>query len=97
MTRSLGRNLIAFTALAVFMAVAKCLRPFSKGYWLREDRMNRIARSAAAFAALGFVLWFLFTRLHIVVVVPMPWWGLLITAVLAFLALDWLISKILRG
>lgn len=56
--------------------------------------MSRAARSLIALAALGLVLWLIWTRLHIVLWVPLPWWGLLIMGLLIFLALDYLIAKI---
>ncbi len=56
--------------------------------------MARTIRSLVALAALAITLWLIWSRLHIVIWVPMPWWGLLLTGLLIFLALDYLISKL---
>jgi hypothetical protein len=57
--------------------------------------MSRNARSLVAAGVLALVLWLIWSRLHIVIWVPMPWWGLLLLAVLLFLAVDYLIARIL--
>jgi hypothetical protein len=57
--------------------------------------MARTGRSLIAFAVLALVLWLIWSRLHIVIWVPLPWWGLLLMGVLLFLALDYLIARIL--
>ncbi len=45
----------------------------------------------------GAVLWFVLSRLRIVVFVPVPWWGLalfiLSAVVVLYLALDHLVNK----
>jgi hypothetical protein len=56
--------------------------------------MSRAGRTLIAVVALGIVLWLIWSRLQIVIWVPLPWWGLLIGALLLFLALDYLIAKI---
>jgi hypothetical protein len=56
--------------------------------------MSRTGRSLIALGVLALVLWLIWSRLHIVIWVPMPWWGLLIVGVLLFLALDYLIARI---
>jgi hypothetical protein len=56
--------------------------------------MSRTGRSLIALGVLALVLWLIWSRLHIVIWVPMPWWGLLILGVLLFLALDYLIARI---
>jgi hypothetical protein len=56
--------------------------------------MSRTGRSLIALVALGLVLWLIWSRLHIVIWVPLPWWGLLIAGLLLFLALDYLITRI---
>jgi hypothetical protein len=56
--------------------------------------MSRTGRSLIALGVLALVLWLIWSRLHIVIWVPMPWWGLLIMGVLLFLALDYLIARI---
>jgi hypothetical protein len=56
--------------------------------------MSRMGRSLIALLALGLVLWLIWSRLHIVIWVPLPWWGLLLAGLLLFLALDYLITRI---
>lgn len=56
--------------------------------------MSRTGRTVIAVAALGIVLWLIWSRLQIVIWVPLPWWGLLIMGLLLFLALDYLLGKI---
>lgn len=56
--------------------------------------MSRAGRTLIAVAALAIVLWLIWSRLQIVIWVPLPWWGLLIAGLLLFLALDYLITKI---
>jgi hypothetical protein len=56
--------------------------------------MSRTGRTLIAVVALGLVLWLIWSRLQIVIWVPMPWWGLLIAGLLLFLGLDYLIAKI---
>lgn len=56
--------------------------------------MSRTARTAISVGVLALVLWLIWSRLHIVIWVPMPWWGLLIMGLLLFLALDYLVARI---
>lgn len=56
--------------------------------------MSRTGRTIIAVAALAITLWLIWSRLRIVVFVPMPWWGLLLMGLLIFLALDYLIARI---
>jgi len=56
--------------------------------------MTRTARTALSLAILALVLWLIWSRINIVIWVPLPWWGLLIMALLVFLALDYLIARI---
>ena len=56
--------------------------------------MSRAGRSLLSVGILGLVLWMIWSRLRIVIWVPLPWWGLLIMGLLLFLALDFLISRI---
>jgi membrane-associated phospholipid phosphatase len=56
--------------------------------------MSRSGRTLIAAAALVIALWLIWSRLNIVIWVPMPWWGLLIMGLLLFLALDYLIARI---
>lgn len=59
--------------------------------------MSRTARTALSLAVLALVLWLIWSRLQIVIWVPLPWWGLLLMGLLIFLALDYLLAKILAG
>ncbi len=56
--------------------------------------MSRAGRSLLSVGILALVLWMIWSRLHIVIWVPLPWWGLLLMGLLLFLALDFLISRI---
>lgn len=56
--------------------------------------MGRTARSLATALALVLAFWLIWSRLHFVVLVQMPWWGLLLLGVVLFLTLDYLISRI---
>jgi hypothetical protein len=47
-------------------------------------------------AALLIVLWLIWQRLHIVIFIPVPWWGFLIMAILLFLAVDYVLDRLLR-
>lgn len=57
---------------------------------------NRRARSLASVLALVIVGWLILSRLRFVVVVPLPWWGLLLVAVGLFLLVNYVLSKIIR-
>lgn len=56
--------------------------------------MRRAYSSMLTLTVLVLVLWLIWVRLHIVVWVTMPWWGLLLGALLLFLALDYLVHRI---
>lgn len=56
--------------------------------------MSRTARTALSVGVLALVLWLIWSRLHIVIWVPLPWWGLLLMGLLLFLALDYLVGRI---
>ena len=59
-----------------------------------KDRVSSLLLAIAA----AIVLWYVLTRLRIVVFVPMPWWGLallILGAILVlYLALDHLFNRI---
>jgi hypothetical protein len=57
--------------------------------------MSRRGRTLLSLGVLALVLWLIWSRLHIVIWVPMPWWGLLLAGLLLFLALDYLLGRIL--
>jgi hypothetical protein len=50
----------------------------------------------AALLAILLVLWFVWSRLHIVIWIPLPWWGALIGVVLLFLVIQHLIATLLK-
>lgn len=56
--------------------------------------MTRPTRSLITLLALALVFWLIWSRLHIVIWVPMPWWGLLLLALGLFLAFDFLLARI---
>jgi apolipoprotein N-acyltransferase len=58
--------------------------------------MNPSARSLVTFLIVAFVFWLIWSRLHVVVLVQIPWWGLLILGLVLFLVLDWVVAKVLR-
>ena len=43
----------------------------------------------------GYVLYRIFERMIFVVWVQVPWWGLIILAVLLFFAIDYLVNRII--
>jgi hypothetical protein len=57
---------------------------------------RRRLRSFASVAAILIVLWLIWSRLHIVLWVQIPWWGLLIVGVVLFLAVEYVIERITR-
>ncbi len=56
--------------------------------------MSRAGRTLIAVVALVLAFWLIWSRLHIVIWVPLPWWGLLVMGLLLFLALDYLLTKL---
>ncbi len=58
--------------------------------------MSRSARSLISFAIMALVFWLIWSRLHFVVLVNMPWWGLLVLGLVLFLALDWLVARVIK-
>jgi hypothetical protein len=58
--------------------------------------MRRPGSSLISVAALLIVLWLIWQRLHILIVIPVPWWGFLIMAILLFLAVDYILDRLLR-
>lgn len=54
----------------------------------------RNAGSLAAAAALLLVLWLIWSRLHIVLYVAVPWWGLLLGGLVLFLVLQHLFARL---
>ena len=56
----------------------------------------RNAGALAALLAVLLIFWFVWSRLHIVIWIPVPWWGALIGVVLLFFVLQHLIATLLR-
>ncbi len=56
--------------------------------------MRQRARKLATALAVLITLWLLWDRLHIVIWVQMPWWGLLIVAVVIFLLIDYIFDQV---
>ncbi len=56
--------------------------------------MRQRARRLATALAVLITLWLIWDRLHIVIWVQMPWWGLLILAVVIFLAIDYIFDQV---
>ena len=56
--------------------------------------MRQRARKLATPLAVLITLWLIWDRLHIVIWVQMPWWGLLILAVVIFLAIDYIFDQV---
>lgn len=57
--------------------------------------MSRQVRSVATVAALIATLWIIVSRLRIVFWVHLPWWGFLLMALLLFLAIDYVLGRVL--
>ena len=58
--------------------------------------MQQRASSLISTLVLLFVLWLIWTRLHIVFLVVMPWWGFLIMAIILFLTTDHFLHRALH-
>ena len=58
--------------------------------------MRKRTSSLISTLVLLLVLWLIWTRLHIVFLVVMPWWGFLLMAIILFLTIDHLIHRALR-
>ena len=56
--------------------------------------MRQRARKLATALAVLITLWLIWDRLHIVIWVQMPWWGLLILAMVIFLAIDYIFDQV---
>jgi len=60
--------------------------------------MNDFRRKLAALITtviFGYLLYRVFERMIFVVWVQVPWWGLIILAVLLFFAIDYLVNRII--
>lgn len=58
--------------------------------------MRTRAKSLITALAFLIVLWLIWSRLHIVFFVTIPWWGLLIVAIGLFLTIDHFLHRLLR-
>jgi hypothetical protein len=58
--------------------------------------MSHSARRLATFLIVALVFWLIWSRLQFVVLISMPWWGLIILGLVMFLVLDWVVAKVLR-
>ncbi|MGQ9614313.1 hypothetical protein [Chloroflexus sp.] len=56
--------------------------------------MTRQVRSLISTLIILFVFWLVWSRLHIVIFVQMPWWGLLLLAVGLYLVIDYGVDTI---
>ena len=56
--------------------------------------MRQRARKLVTAVAILITLWLIWDKLHIVIWVQMPWWGLLILAIVIFLAIDYIFAQI---
>ena len=59
--------------------------------------MRSAGRRIVTLLALAITLWLIWSRLHIVFVVNLPWWGFLIFGVGLFLTIDYMLDRVLRG
>ena len=53
---------------------------------------QRLRKMATALAVL-LAFWLIWDKLHIVIWVQMPWWGLLIMGIVIFLAIDYIFAQ----
>jgi hypothetical protein len=58
--------------------------------------MQRRGGSLLTAIALLVTLWLIWTKLHIVVLVNIPWWGLLLIGLVVFLVIDYVLDRVLR-
>lgn len=59
--------------------------------------MRRRAASLSTAIALLITLYLIWTKLRIVIFVNLPWWGFLLLIVVLFLAIDYVLDRVLRG
>ena len=57
---------------------------------------RRLSSLISAVIFLGIV-WVVLDKLHIVILVQTPWWGLLLMGVVLFLIIDFAISRIFKN
>jgi len=56
--------------------------------------MRQRARKIATALALLITFWLIWSKLHIVIWVNVPWWGLLVVGVIIFLAIDYIFAQV---
>ncbi|MFN8489726.1 MAG: hypothetical protein U0350_19230 [Caldilineaceae bacterium] len=56
--------------------------------------MRQRARKIATALAVLIAFWLIWDKLHIVIWVQMPWWGLLILGLVIFLAIDYIFAQV---
>ncbi|GAC1557201.1 MAG: hypothetical protein NVS2B7_32510 [Herpetosiphon sp.] len=56
--------------------------------------MSRTASRLATVLALIITAWLIWQKIHVVLIVQLPWWSLILIAVAAFLLLDYLFSRL---
>ena len=58
--------------------------------------LKRRVASVITTVIMAYVLYSLLNRIFVVIWVNVPWWGLIILAVLLFLAIDYMVNRILK-
>lgn len=56
---------------------------------------RRIA-SVITTVIMGYILYRILDRIFVVIWVNVPWWGLILLAVLLYLAIDYMVNRILK-
>lgn len=56
---------------------------------------RRIA-SVVTTVIMGYILYRILDRIFVVIWVSVPWWGLILLAVLLYLAIDYMVNRILK-
>jgi hypothetical protein len=72
--------------------------PVAKGSTITgmSPTIRRRAASVITTLILGFILYQVLNRLVFVVLVQVPWWGLIILAILLYLAVDFMVNRVLK-
>jgi uncharacterized membrane protein len=55
--------------------------------------LRRSLASLVTTIIFGFILWRVLERTFVVIWVQMPWWGLMLMAVVLFLLIDYMVSR----
>ena len=59
--------------------------------------IKRRAASIITTLIMGYILYRVLDRLFLVVLVQVPWWGFILLAVLLFLAIDFMVNRIINS